>query len=355
MLNPLARSQERQNTNLIRSNDKINSLQDNLIRDYFKRRQTNRSPIVARSLLKSPSSSSSSLKGFFFPVIKNDINDVHSYIQNYQDILIYYKDNIETILTNKKIKDTINFINENLKKNPSLIYDECSKVDINKLYEDYNCQKIDELITHMSKEINLYKNYTNELNQLFFILNLKYNNSNGKFSEQYIESNSLFSNIKFFIDEIKNKIDNSFPMKNNFFIGGSCNKSINLNLGKSISSSQYDEDDEYTIKKINEMERLDEFLEEKFEDVKFSECFEKIKELYYKSNEEFFSGFIDFIKNELNENSFLLKKIETSVINKTSNSQENSVLLIQIIEQQFRKLKEDNSNLNKTIVNLNDL
>ena len=355
MLNPLARSQERQNTNLIRSNDKINSLQDNLVRDFFKRRQTNRSPIVARSLLKSPSSSSSSLKGFFFPVIKNDINDVHSYIQNYQDILIYYKDNIETILTNKKIKDTINFINENLKKNPSLIYDECSKVDINKLYEDYNCQKIDELITHMSKEINLYKNYTNELNQLFFILNLKYNNSNGKFSEQYIESNSLFSNIKFFIDEIKNKIDNSFPMKNNFFIGGSCNKSINLNLGKSISSSQYDEDDEYTIKKINEMERLDEFLEEKFEDVKFSECFEKIKELYYKSNEEFFSGFIDFIKNELNENSFLLKKIETSVINKTSNSQENSVLLIQIIEEKFKKLKEENENLNKTILNLNDL
>ena len=133
MLNPLARSQERQNTNLIRSNDKINSLQDNLIRDYFKRRQTNRSPIVARSLLKSPSSSSSSLKGFFFPVIKNDINDVHSYIQNYQDILIYYKDNIETILTNKKIKDTINFINKKKKKNPSLIYDECSKVDINKL------------------------------------------------------------------------------------------------------------------------------------------------------------------------------------------------------------------------------
>jgi hypothetical protein len=355
MINPLARSQERQNINLLRSNEKINSLQDNLVRDFFKRRQTNRSPIVARSLLKSSSSSSNSLKGFFFPVIKNDINDVHSYIQNYQDILIYYKDNIETILTNKKIKDTINFINENLKKNPSLIYDECSKVDINKLYEEYNCQKIDELITHMSKEINLYKNFTNELNQLFFILNLKFNNSNGKFSEQYIESNSLFSNIKFFIDEIKNKIDNSFPMKNNFFIGGSMNKSINLNLCKSISSSQNEEDDEYIIKKVNEMERLDEFLEEKFDDPKFSECFEKIKELYYKSYEEIFSCFIDFVKNELNENSFILKKIETAVINKTSNLQENSVLLIQIIEEKFKKLKEDNINLNKTIINLNDL
>jgi hypothetical protein len=245
-------------------------------------------------------------------------------------------------------------MNENIKKNPSLISDECSKVDINKLYEEYNCQKIDELITNMSKEINLYKNYTNELNQLFFILNLKYNNSNGKFSEQYIESNSLFYNIKFFIDEIKNKIDNSFPMKNNFFIG-SINKSINLNLGKSISSFQNDEEEEYTIKKINDMERLDDFLEEKFDDVKYSECFEKIKELYYKSNEEFFSIFIDFVKNKLNENSFILRKIETSVINKTSNSQENSVLLIQIIEEKFKKLKEENENLNKTILNLNDL
>jgi len=133
------------------------------------------------------------------------------------------------------------------------------------------------------------------------------------------------------------------------------NKSINLNLCKSISSSQNEEDDEYIIKKVNEMERLDEFLEEKFDDPKFSECFEKIKELYYKSYEEIFSCFIDFVKNELNENSFILKKIETAVINKTSNLQENSVLLIQIIEEKFKKLKEENENLNKTILNLNDL
>ena len=66
MLNPLARSQERQNINLLRSNEKTNSLQDNLVRDFFKRRQTNRSPIVARSLLKSPKSSSNSETDFLY-------------------------------------------------------------------------------------------------------------------------------------------------------------------------------------------------------------------------------------------------------------------------------------------------
>ena len=118
MLNPLARSQERQITNnlLLKSHERSNTLQENVVRNFFKRKQTNRSPIIARSLLKSPNSSSSSLKGFYIPFIKNDITDVHSYILNYQDILNYYKDNVETILTNKKIKDTINIINENIKK-----------------------------------------------------------------------------------------------------------------------------------------------------------------------------------------------------------------------------------------------
>ena len=91
MLNPLARSQERQNINLLRSNEKTNSLQDNLVRDFFKRRQTNRSPIIARPILKSPNSSStSSLKGFIFSFIKNDINDVHSYILKLNIFLICY-------------------------------------------------------------------------------------------------------------------------------------------------------------------------------------------------------------------------------------------------------------------------
>ena len=160
MLNPLARSQERQiSNNILRSHERTNSLQENVLRNFFKRRQTNHSPIIARSFLKSPTSSSTSLKGFFFPVIKNDINDVHSYIQNYQDLLIYYKDNIETILTNKNIKDFINSINENLMKNFNNIIEESTKVDINKLYQEYNCQQKDDLISNMNKEINLYKIY----------------------------------------------------------------------------------------------------------------------------------------------------------------------------------------------------
>ena len=265
-----------------------------------------------------------------------------------QDLLIYYKDNIETILTNKNIKDFINSINENLMKNFNNIIEESTKVDINKLYQEYNCQQKDDLISNMNKEINLYKIYSNELNQLFFILNLKYNNSNSKFSNQFIESNSLFSNIKFFIDEIKNKNDNSL-IKNNFV------NSMNFNSNKSISSYIDDEnEDDELINKIKEMNYFEEFLEEKFnENEKFKESIEKIKELYYKSNEDIFTCLIDLIKNTMNENSFRLRNIETSVINKTS--QENCFLLRQIIEEKFNQLKEDNKNLNEKILNLNNL
>ena len=354
MLNPLARSQERQITNnniLLKSHERSNTLQENILRNFFKRRQTNRSPIIARPILKSPNSSStSSLKGFIFSFIKNDINDVHSYILNYQDILIYYKDNIENILTNKKIKDIINIINENIKKNNGLIIEDNNQVNINKLYSDYNCNKKDELISNMFKEINHYKNYCNELNHLFFILNLKFNNSNNKFCEQYIESNSLFSNIKFFLDEMKNK-NESLISSNNFMI----NKSINLNLNKSVSSFDNIEDDNEIIDKIKEMNNFYEFLDEKFTDnEKLNECFEKIKALYYKSNEDFFSCFIDLIKNTINDNSFRLKNIETSIINKTGNSQENVFLLRQIIEENYNKIKLENENLNKKIFDLNN-
>ncbi len=353
MLNPLARSQERQiSNNILRSHERTNSLQENVLRNFFKRRQTNHSPVMPRSFLKSPNSSSTSLKGFFFPVIKNDINDVHSYIQNYQDLLIYYKDNIETILTNKNIKDFINSINENLMKNFNNIIEESTKVDINKLYQEYNCQQKDDLISNMNKEINLYKIYSSELNQLFFILNLKYNNSNGKFCNQFIDSNSLFSNIKFFIDELRNKNDNNNSIIRNNFVN-----SINLNSNKSISSYINDESEvDELFKKIKEMNYFEEFLEEKFtENEKFTECIDKIKELYYKSNEDIFTCLIDLIKNTMNENSFRLRNIETSVTSKTGNSQENCFLLRQIIEEKFNKLKEDNKTLNEKILNLNNL
>ncbi len=344
MLNPLTRNQGIQNTSLIKSQEKVNTLQDKLVRDFFKKKQTNRSLIDVKPKIKSNTSLSS--KDFFYPVINNDIKDVHSYSLNNKDILLYYKDNIETIYMNmKKIIDSINLISDNLNKNSSILIEENSKIDINKLFEEYNCQEKDELICNMNKEINLYKNYANELSQLFFILNLKYNNSNGKFSKQYLESNSLFSNIKFFLDEFTNNNKDSI-IKNTL--------TNSLILNESISSSFINGDN--SINRIKEMNTFDEFLEEKFDkDEKFFVCIEKIKELYYKSNEEFFICFIDLLKNKMNDNSFRLKNIETSVVNKTEHSQENGFLIRQIVEEHFNQLKEENENLNQKIIDLNKL
>ena len=125
MLNPLTRSQGKQNISLINSQEKVNTLQDKLVRDFFKKKQTNRSLIDVKPKIKSNTSSSISSKEFFFPLINNDIKDVHSYSQNNKDILFYYKDNIETIYMNmKKIIDSINLINDNLNKNDSILIEE---------------------------------------------------------------------------------------------------------------------------------------------------------------------------------------------------------------------------------------
>ena len=66
-----------------------------------------------------------------------------------------------------------------------------------------------------------------------------------------------------------------------------------------------------------------------------------------------FSLLIDLLKYIMNENSFRLGNIETSVINKTGNSQENCFLLRQIIEEKFHK--EDNESLNRKNLNLGGL
>jgi len=57
----------------------------------------------------------------------------------------------------------------------------------------------------------------------------------------------------------------------------------------------------------------------------------------------------------MNDNSFRLKNIETSVINKTEHSQENGFLIRQIVEEHFNQLKEENENLNQKINDLNKL
>ena len=65
MLNPLTRSQGKQNISLINSQEKVNTLQDKLVRDFFKKKQTNRSLIDVKPKIKSNSSSSISSKEFF--------------------------------------------------------------------------------------------------------------------------------------------------------------------------------------------------------------------------------------------------------------------------------------------------
>ena len=57
----------------------------------------------------------------------------------------------------------------------------------------------------------------------------------------------------------------------------------------------------------------------------------------------------------MNDNSFRLKNIETSVINQTEHSQENGFLIRQIVEEHFNQLKEENENLNQKIIDLNKL
>ena len=346
--------------------------------NYFKNRTNKKDFIQAISPMKTQRVQTAKNKNkHFLSYLKSDIIEMDDLIQNLKVILIHFQDENDPILLNKDFKNQINFIENYEKKNLNFYFDLSQKPkNLESLYNEYSCNNKEDLIVNLNIENNFIKLFLNQLNILFFLLNLKHYNSNAEFINQFKESLSLFKNIKFCIEKINKKFDSSKNLNSEFkknFLAQSqkIKKTSTFNNMQTFNEENFNENNYFNaennfnennnnnestkfidefLSEIIPMKSFNEFLEIELEENPINEGLQKIKNLFYFYNEQSFKLFVDFIIEKLKiNNNPLLNKTKLVLNNNISDGIENAALIRKIIEDYFESLKSENEKLKKEL------
>ena len=364
------------NINIIKKKDEEDKNNLKTTINYFKNRTNKKDFIQALSPMKTQRIQTAKNKNkHFLSYLKSDIIEMDDFIQKLKTILIHFQDENDPILLNKDFKNQINFIENYEKKNLNFYFDLSQKPkNLESLYNEYSCNNKEDLIVNLNIENNFLKLFLNQLNILFFLLNLKHFNSNAEFINQFKESLSLFKNIKFSIEKINNKFESikyssknlNSEIKKNFLaqsqiikktstFNNNFNNDFNNN-NKIFSNKNETETNENSLfideflSEIIPMKSFNEFLNLELEENPINEGLSKIKNLFYFYNEQSFKLFVDFIIEKLKiNNNPLLNKTKLVLNNNISDGIENAALIRKIIEDYFEKLKIENEKLKKEI------
>ena len=263
-------------------------------------------------------------------ILKNDIDAINEYIKVYKDILLNCKYE-NSILHNETFKNRIEKI-DSTKNSENILNNH--KEPLTKLNNENNGLTKDDLIRKLSIENNLMKLYLQKLNNLFFLVDSKYFET---FSSEYKDSISQFDNIKYCLDKLP-LIDKLGNEKKKFQISSIKRESIDsFDLGEIGELNA----------EIKSMNKFEEFLDWNLSDNPFSQSLEKIKELFYKFNEEILGLFVTFITEKLKVNSPLLKKTKMALSNNISDIEEYASLIRKVMEDKFDELQKQIQVLNK--------
>ena len=369
------------NINIIKKKDEEDKNNLKTTINYFKNRTNKKDFIQALSPMKTQRIQTAKNKNkHFLSYLKSDIIEMDDFIQKLKTILIHFQDENDPILLNKDFKNQINFIENYEKKNLNFYFDLSQKPkNLESLYNEYSCNNKEDLIVNLNIENNFLKLFLNQLNILFFLLNLKHYNS--EFINQFKESLSLFKNIKFSIEKINNKFESikyssknlNSEIKKNFLaqsqiikktstFNNNFNNFDNNNNNKIFSNENETETNENSLfideflSEIIPMKSFNEFLNLELEENPINEGLSKIKNLFYFYNEQSFKLFVDFIIEKLKiNNNPLLNKTKLVLNNNISDGIENAALIRKIIEDYFEKLKIENEKLKKEIEKMNKI
>ena len=369
------------NINIIKKKDEEDKNNLKTTINYFKNRTNKKDFIQALSPMKTQRIQTAKNKNkHFLSYLKSDIIEMDDFIQKLKTILIHFQDENDPILLNKDFKNQINFIENYEKKNLNFYFDLSQKPkNLESLYNEYSCNNKEDLIVNLNIENNFIKLFLNQLNILFFLLNLKHYNSNAEFINQFKESLSLFKNIKFCIEKINKKFDvlnssknlNSEFKKNFLAQSQKIKKTSTFNNMQTFNEENFNENNYFNaennfnennnnnestkfidefLSEIIPMKSFNEFLEIELEENPINEGLQKIKNLFYFYNEQSFKLFVDFIIEKLKiNNNPLLNKTKLVLNNNISDGIENAALIRKIIEDYFESLKSENEKLKKEL------
>ena len=153
-------------------------------------------------------------------IFKSDIFQIDSYMNKIKQILIYFSEARENLLLyNKDFNKKINTVKKNLETDTKdlIATNRVKSLNINNLIKEYNnCEDKDVLISEIALENYTLKLLLEKLDDLFFLINIKYFDSKQKFSKNYKTNLSQIVNIKYLLDKLINdENDNSIDSSNN--------------------------------------------------------------------------------------------------------------------------------------------
>lgn len=213
-----------------------------------------------RKSQKNFSLSKSEAYGTIIQIMKTDIFQIQELINEFSYITKMFKLSSRNLYTSKKITEIDE--NRNVKALIDRINEEASTPE--KLGKTYACTNANELVMKMGVELSLYETFIKKINELFFILNLKFSGEENSMKLSQ-ESFSKFLVVKLAVERMMEKSQttyindtdtslNSSLMNNsqNNFNQVSTNASINANAAESSNNIFENEKN----KKIDEYEKI---------------------------------------------------------------------------------------------------
>ncbi len=229
--------------------------------EAFKTLGTSSQENFFRKSQKNFSLSKSEAYGTIIQIMKTDIFQIQELINEFSYITKMFKLSSRNIFTSKKITEIDE--NRDVKALIDRINDDASTPE--KLGKTYACLNANELVMKMGVELNLYETFIKKINELFFILNLKFNgeeNSNVLSQESF----SKFLVVKLAIEKMMEKSQTTYindtdtslnsslmnSSQNNFNqVGNSANNNADSGASKFINSLENEKN-----KKIDEYEKI---------------------------------------------------------------------------------------------------
>lgn len=158
-----------------------------------------------RKSQKNFSLSKSEAYGTIIQIMKTDIFQIQEMINEFSYITKMFKLSSRNIFTSKKINEIDE--NRDVKTLIDKINEDASTPE--KLGRTYSCANANELVMKMGVELNLYETFIKKINELFFILNLKFNGEENSMKLSQ-ESFSKFCVIKLAIEKMMEKSQTTY-------------------------------------------------------------------------------------------------------------------------------------------------
>jgi len=315
------------------------------------------------------------LYGTLIQNIKLDIQNLQSSINEYSDILIFFK-NPKTLsllpqLVNSKIKD----IEASKSQDINNVLDNLSleSQNIERVADNYSCKNQSDLVTKLALQVNLYECYIKKINELAFLLNLRYNNEKNNFSESvYQDSFSKYNLLKSVIEKF---ISNTSSSNNTSNISSSISIGIDK---KTTMITEVENRDENKLININSIEELMSLKEDNkiITNVKriCTECFDKFNknirlmcesfhegyQFKYSDNNNSYERLIkshEDLDNILRNKDRLIEELKGHIKENSSDTQINHVTTSddrdEVIKEKDLQIKSLRSIIDESIYNIN--